>query len=185
MVNSRLHKDGDEQTEPTWSAERIVLRKGLGKDGDPRVQYFRDHPTHYEWVARVSRRAHRLVNAKDFRGKIWVVTYFKHPPAFPREHLSMDVWGYGGRGDPIDEDLGYRVFDWLFNDPRPPDVWWCIWQNRMYVRDPKRLRSISRTRRRVRPDRMPNTRSTCTSRTSNVGHRPGSGVGADPIGERR
>ena len=33
-------------------AERIVLRKGLGKDGDSGVQYIRDFPTHYEWVAR-------------------------------------------------------------------------------------------------------------------------------------
>lgn len=118
-------------------AKRIVLRKGLGKDGDPSVQYVRDFPTHYEWAARVSRRAHRLVNAEDFRGKIWVTTYLKHPPAFPREHLSLDVWGSGGRGDPIGEDLGHRVYDRLFNDPHPPDVWWCIWQNRMYVRDPQ------------------------------------------------
>src|SRR5215211_918322 len=116
-------------------AERIVLRKGLGKDGDPSVPYVRDHPTHYEWVARVSRRAHHLVNAEDFYRRIWVVTYFQHPPAFPREHLSMDVWGWGGRGDPIGTDLGYRVFERHFTERRPPDVWWCIWQNRMYVRN--------------------------------------------------
>jgi hypothetical protein len=118
-------------------AERIVLRKGLGKDGDSGVQYIRDFPTHYEWVARVSRRAHQLVNAEDFREKIWVNSYVKHPPAFPREHLSLDVWGSGGRGDPIGEDLGHRVYDRLFNNPHAPDVWWCIWQNRMYVRDPR------------------------------------------------
>ena len=90
-------------------AERIVLRKGLGKDGDSGVQYIRDFPTHYEWVARVSRRAHQLVNAEDFREKIWVNSYVKHPPAFPREHLSLDVWGSGGGGDAIGEDLGHRV----------------------------------------------------------------------------
>jgi hypothetical protein len=41
------------------------------------------------------------------------------------------VWGFGGRGDPVGTALGQKVFDFLFEDPDPPDIWWVIWNGRM------------------------------------------------------
>jgi hypothetical protein len=85
----------------------VVLKRGLGKDGFG--SYVAEFPTRYFWVGRVKRIAQRIANKDGFREKIWVNTYVKHPPAFPRPKLSMDVWGFGGRGDPLPPDLGNRV----------------------------------------------------------------------------
>ena len=120
---------------------QIVLKKGLGKDGDSNIPYIRDHPTNYEWVDRVHQRAYRLVNAEDFERQIWCNTYFRHPPGKPldfwrwRDTTSFDVWGWGGRGDPIGLLRGNKVWHRLFHDERPPEIWWIIWQGSMWVRN--------------------------------------------------
>ncbi len=44
------------------------------------------------------------------------------------------MWGFGGRGDPVGTALGQKVFDFLFEDPDPPDIWWVIWNGRMWTR---------------------------------------------------
>ena len=106
-------------------AERppVVLERGHGKDGNPAFsQFVRDHPTNYIWRADLERLTARLVNMDPFYRRIWVNTYFIHPAGvFPRrDTLSFDVWGFGGRGDPLDVNLGWRVRQLLFNDPNPP-----------------------------------------------------------------
>ena len=113
----------------------IELKTGLGKDGDSSVGYVRDFPTHYLWRERVKAIAEKTVNLQRFQRRIWINTYRLHPPAFPHEHISMDVWGFGGRGDPLPQALGAEVFRHLFRDPDPPDVWWCIYRGRMFVRN--------------------------------------------------
>ena len=63
-----------------------------------------------------------------------------HPAGGPddfwrwRDDQSFDVWGFGGRGDPLTKALGDRAFHTLFSYPNPPDIWWVIWQGRMWSR---------------------------------------------------
>ena len=112
----------------------IELKRGLGKDGNPNFPYIRKHPTHYRWADRMERFTHRLVNDERWRREIWVNTYEKHPPALPRPKLSFDVWGFGGRGDPLPKRVGQRVFNRLFFDPNPPHIWWIIYEGVMWWR---------------------------------------------------
>jgi hypothetical protein len=71
----------------------VVLKRGLGKDGCG--SYVAQFPTRYFWVGRVKRIAQRIANKDGFREEIWVNTYVKHPPAFPRPHCR---WMSGGSG---------------------------------------------------------------------------------------
>lgn len=118
----------------------IILKAGLGKDGNPNGVYEKAHPTNYNWRENLELLTDRLVNRPEFYGEIWINTYFQHPPGGAqdtwrhRDGTSFDVWGFGGRGDPIGTELGDRVFDLLFNDPDPPDIWWIIWNGRMWTR---------------------------------------------------
>ena len=114
----------------------VVLERGHAKDGNPALsQYVRDHPTNYIWRADIERLTARLVNTDPFYRRIWVNTYHIHPPGVPlplRDTLSFDVWGFGGRGDPLDVNLGWQVRQLLFTDPNPPNINWIIWQGRMW-----------------------------------------------------
>jgi hypothetical protein len=112
----------------------IILEKGLGKDGHPNHPYVRRYPTNYRWVPRLTRLAFQLVNEPKFKGRIWACTYRQHPPANPHPMLSLDVWGFGGRGDPLAPDLGWEVWDYLYKDPKPPHMWWGIWAGSMQTR---------------------------------------------------
>jgi hypothetical protein len=118
----------------------IVLEKGHGKDGDPNHPYVRAHPTNYQWRQDIERLTHGIVNRDAFERRIWINTYFHHPPGNSddfwrhRDETSFDVWGFGGRGDPLPKPLGDQVFHVLFSDPNPPDIWWIIWQGRMWSR---------------------------------------------------
>lgn len=116
----------------------VVLERGHGKDGNPDFSdYVKKHPTNYIWRADIERLTHRLVNMDPFYKKIWVNTYVVHPPGVPlplRDKLSFDVWGFGGRGDPLDVNLGWQVRRVLFNDPNLPNINWIIWQGRMWFR---------------------------------------------------
>jgi hypothetical protein len=114
----------------------VVLERGHGKDGNPAFsQFVRDHPTNYIWRADIERLTARLVNMDPFYRRIWVNTYFIHPAGvFPRrDTVSFDVWGFGGRGTPLDVNLGNRVRQLLFNDPNLPNIDWIIWQGRMWT----------------------------------------------------
>jgi hypothetical protein len=118
----------------------IELKQGLGKDGDPNHPYVRAHPTNYNWRQDIERLTHGIVNRDAFERRIWINTYFHHPPggehAFwrNRDETSFDVWGFGGRGDSLPKSLGDQVFHVLFSNPNPPDIWWIIWQGRMWSR---------------------------------------------------
>jgi hypothetical protein len=109
----------------------VVLRRGQGKDGNPNFStYVRNHPTNYIWRADIERLTTRLVNMDQFHRRIWVNTYFHHPPFVTpfKDMVSFDVWGFGGRGDPLDVNLGWQVRKLLFNDPNLPNINWIIWQ---------------------------------------------------------
>lgn len=118
----------------------IVLEKGRGKDGDPTFPYVREHPTNYNWREDIEELTHRIVNMEPFKGRIWINTYQHHPPGGPddfwrhRDTTSFDVWGFGGRGDPLLKKLGDQVHHVLFSDVNPPDIWWIIWQGSMWSR---------------------------------------------------
>lgn len=108
----------------------VVLKRGLGRDGNPNFFYNQQHPTNYIWRADIERLTARLVNMDPFYRRIWVNTYIFHPPrVLPRRDMvSFDVWGFGGRGTPLDVNLGWQVRRLLFNDPRLPNINWIIWQ---------------------------------------------------------
>jgi hypothetical protein len=114
---------------------RVRLVKGQGKDGNRSVDYVRRHPTNYVWRKDIERLTARLVNMDAFHRRIWVNTYFIHPPGVTphRDKLSFDVWGFGGRGDPLPEDLGWRVRRFLFGLRGLPNINWIIWQGRMWT----------------------------------------------------
>ena len=126
----------DAAFEPAPNPERkaVVLKTGLGKDGDSSVDYVREHPTNYDWRDDIEELTSRLVNMDEFYEKIWINTYFEHPPVWNRDITSFDVWGFGGRGDPLPVDIGRQVYDAIFDDPNPPDIWWIIYQGNMWTR---------------------------------------------------
>ena len=130
----------------------IELKKGLGKDGSSVFPYVRNHPTNYNWRPDIERLTHRLVNREAFRGRIWINTYERHPPGSQddffrhRDTTSFDVWGFEGRGDPLPKELGDRLYDVLFDEPDPPDIWWIIWQGEIWSR------FFRRPKRRPDPD---------------------------------
>src|ERR687898_878725 len=61
-------------------------------------------------------------------------------PTIPyvRAHPTNYVW----RDDieRLTRGLVNRVYDALFNDPDPPDIWWIIWQGEIWNRFYKRPR---------------------------------------------
>ena len=119
---------------PNPERKAVVLRTGLGKDGNPNVTYVKNHPTNYIWREDIEKLTARLVNMDPYYRKIWINTYKEHPPEWNRDTTSFDVWGFGGRGDPLPVDIGRKVCDEIFNDPNPPDIWWIIYQGKMWTR---------------------------------------------------
>lgn len=126
----------DAKPAPAPNPERkaVALKTGLGKDGNPAVFYVRQHPTNYDWRDDLESLTARLVNMDGFYKKIWINTYMGHPPGWNRDMTSFDVWGFGGRGDPLPVEIGQQVFDAIFNDPDPPHIWWTIYRGRMWTR---------------------------------------------------
>ena len=104
--------------------------------------YISDHPTHFDFRADVA-RAVNWVQAK-FPSQTFANTYYMHPPVYGRkyEFVSVDFWGgglsngryVGYRGKPIGASLGHQVWDALFHDPNLPNIFWIIWNGRMWVR---------------------------------------------------
>ncbi len=119
---------------PDPERKAVVLKPGLGKDGNSNVAYVRQHPTNYDWRDDVEKLTARLVNMEEFYKKIWINTYKGHPPGWNRDITSFDVWGFGGRGDPLPVEIGEQVRDVMFDDPDPPDIWWIIYRGKMWTR---------------------------------------------------
>jgi hypothetical protein len=74
----------------------------------------------------------------EFPATTWN-TYFWHPP-YSRpyilqryDHVSVDVWGRGGRGYALSNTAGRRVLGRMMADPTPPNLWWLIYWGRMWV----------------------------------------------------
>jgi hypothetical protein len=87
--------------------------------------YIDQHPTRYTWREDIDALARRVVNA--FPGKVWPNTYVGHPPGWNRDTTSIDFWDYKGRGYNINPTVGQEVFEFIFEDPNPPWISWCIW----------------------------------------------------------
>ena len=93
--------------------------------------YQQRHPSRYEWRSDVADLIRRLY--REFPN-VHVNTYVEHPEGWGWDTVSFDVWGERGRNDPIGLDRGDKVFRFLFNDPNPPDIEWCIWRRKIYAR---------------------------------------------------
>jgi len=89
------------------------------------------HPTRYEWRPDVEEQIRRIYARFP---DVHINTYVDNPECFGRDEDSFEVWGPGGRNDPIDFDLGQRVFEFVFNDPNPPLIEWCIWRRAIWTR---------------------------------------------------
>jgi lysozyme len=89
------------------------------------------HPTRYQWREDVEEQIRRIYAMFP---DVHINTYIDHPEGFGRDRDSFDVWGPGGRNDPVGRDRGQRVFDFVFNDPNPPLIQWCIWRGAMWTR---------------------------------------------------
>ncbi|HEX6709759.1 MAG TPA: glycoside hydrolase family 25 protein [Rubrobacter sp.] len=89
------------------------------------------HPTRYQWRDDVEDQIRRIY---DVFPNVHINTYVDHPEGFRRDRDSFDVWGPGGRNDPIGFDRGQRVFEFVFNDPNPPLIEWCIWRRAIWTR---------------------------------------------------
>ena len=99
--------------------------------------YVQRCPTRYTWPGNrddIDAVARRLVSNYD----VTVNTYLYHPEdvwinkGISREYDSFDVWGPGGRGDPIGYELGQEIFWVIRNDPNPPNIEWIIWWGYIY-----------------------------------------------------
>lgn len=85
------------------------------------------NPTRFKFREDVEQLVRRIY--KEFGpDRIFINTYVNHPVAAPRPNVSFDIWGPAGRGDPVGFELGQRTFDFVFNDPDPPAIEWCIWR---------------------------------------------------------
>jgi hypothetical protein len=101
--------------------------------------YVERHPTRYQWrddIERYIRQIYRRFGGPD---SIHINTYVCHPehenPFIAcRDTVSYDIWGPDGRGDPVGDQKGQKIFRWLFNDPGEPFIAWIIWQRRIWIR---------------------------------------------------
>jgi len=90
--------------------------------------YVERHPTRYTWRADIEAWARWLADNFD----CWVNTYYDHPEGYWRTETSLDVWGPGGRGDPIDSATGDEIFSLLFYYEGEPNIEWIIWEEVIY-----------------------------------------------------
>ena len=74
------------------------------------------------------RKVYRRMGGPD---EIHINTYLDHPEGLHRTLTSFDVWGSGGRGDPICFAKGERVREIVFNDPGLPIIEWAIWRRKI------------------------------------------------------
>ena len=106
--------------------------------------YIDDYPTHFNFRGDVAKAITRM--QKKFPYLSFCNSYIWHPPVPGYGHLweyrSFDVWGggfrngnYAGyRGKTLGSDLGWKMFNAIFNDPNLPNIAWIIWAGKMWVR---------------------------------------------------
>ncbi len=109
------------------------------------MSYIQDHPTHFNWRPDVKAVVKRL--QARWPWQTWIGTYLWHPPYDPPaitiryDARSLDVWGggivngvyRGKRGKPLPAELGKKIWDFLWNMPGKPDIYWIIYRGRMWV----------------------------------------------------
>lgn len=80
---------------------------------------------------------------KRFDG-ISINTYADHPEGWSEKLgyntavRSFDVWDNAGRGVDINQKVGDRVKDFVFDDPGIPYISWCIWKGEIWTRSTKK-----------------------------------------------
>lgn len=104
----------------------------------PNGTWLQRHPSRYFWRrGDIRNLIQRLYNIYD---GISINSYHDHPEGwsaklgYDTSRLSMDVWDDAGRGVPINPYTGADVVRYIFNDPNPPWIDWCIWQGRIWTR---------------------------------------------------
>ena len=110
--------------------------------------YVDQHPTRYNWGDREDIEELIRLIYRRFGGpeEQQMNTYVKHPPndeenglsiwfGFQTQRLSLDVWGPGGRGDPLPPEQHRKIYKFLFNLNGAPDWWWAISRGDMWVRN--------------------------------------------------
>jgi hypothetical protein len=61
------------------------------------------------------------VASTDDGGTVWYVM-----------NTSFDVWGPGGRNDPVGSTVGWQIFNILMKDRNPSNIRWIIYFGQMY-----------------------------------------------------
>jgi hypothetical protein len=143
----RIIEQEGKELEPEIAAEaEAALGPGVATAVSRALSYPELHPTNFNWRADVARLVNRI--QKKFPWQTYANTYRWHPPYDPPlitvryDAVSVDFWGggrsngkyVGYRGKPIGASLGQRVFNAIFNDPYKPNIFWIIWNGRMWVR---------------------------------------------------
>jgi hypothetical protein len=84
--------------------------------------------THHRWrpeVRAVVDQLHRRFPQVECN------TYIDHPwPGW--DGLSVDVWGEGGRGDPLQGDVGWRIVRYLMRLPGKPLIRHIIYEHSLW-----------------------------------------------------
>ena len=93
--------------------------------------YVLRHPTRYMWRKHVTPLIRKVYRRMGGPNEIHINTYLDHPEGLHRTLTSFDVWGPGGRGDPIGFAKGERVREIVFNDKGLPIIEWAIWQRKI------------------------------------------------------
>jgi hypothetical protein len=122
---------GDSLDPPGFVRQRRVI-------GSP--NYVLDHPTRYGWLNHIDPLIRHLYREMGGPPGIHVNSYVWHPPYNPPaitrryDRLSFDVWGGGGRGDPVGFEKGQWAFDLIWNYPGQPYINWVIWRRQIRSR---------------------------------------------------
>lgn len=115
---------------PEW--KRTTLVPPNFKKLAPRPGNYQDrHPTRFEWEDRIAALIRRIYQKFP---NVTVTTYVEHPEGWGWDTVSFDVWGEKGRNDPIGLERGDKVFYFVYNDPNPPYLEWCIWRRKIRTR---------------------------------------------------
>lgn len=85
--------------------------------------------THYRWRRDVK---HLVERVRDRWPSVRINTYEGHPwPGWDGQ--SFDVWGPGGRGDPLPVALGEEIRRFLMRIPGRPYIRHTIWLHQLWT----------------------------------------------------
>jgi GH25 family lysozyme M1 (1,4-beta-N-acetylmuramidase) len=94
--------------------------------------YSERHPTRYHFAKHNQPLIRALYRELGGPEEIHINTYLDHPEGYHRTLDSFDVWGPGGRGDPLPLDVGEEVFKICWEWKGLPDIEWAIYRRRIY-----------------------------------------------------